>query len=294
MLGGHRDDVAPPRESRLTQALNGQVVGFGGAAGEHHRVGRNRQAARQALTGKGQLGCGFQARAMAAAGGIGKGITPPRRHRLHHRRITGRGGLMVEVDRRSGHGGSSPNAIHPMLAGLRWISVMVRPAWLLAALAGLLSSSAALAQGFVFETKQQNPANYRPPGLKILSQRAVPYGEEVVGIYAIRDAEDIPDGKRIKIWRERANDVKVANETIRCDTTAPMRITGRGDQMLMLELNPGGAVGPHNEESHLIWWAACVPEQTGKDPNSLQAIAQDLGFSGLLIERQHVLPGRPR
>ncbi len=49
-----------------------------------------------------------------------------------------------------------------MLAGLRWISVMVRPAWLLAALAGLLSSSAALAQGFVFETRQQNPANYRP------------------------------------------------------------------------------------------------------------------------------------
>ena len=181
-----------------------------------------------------------------------------------------------------------------MLAGHRLNSVMVRPFWLLAAVIGLLSPSAVLAQGFVFETRQQNPANYRPPGLKILSQRTVPYGEEVVGIYAIRDAEDIPEGKRIKIWRERANDVKVANETIRCDTTAPMRITGRGDQMLMLELNPGGAVGPHNEESHLIWWAACVPEQTGKDPNSLQAIAQDLGFSGLLIERQHVLPGRPR
>ena len=86
---------------------------------------------------------------------------------------------------------------------------MVRPFWLLAAVIGLLSPSAALAQGFVFETRQQNPANYRPPGLKILSQRTVPYGEEVVGIYAIRDAEDIPEGKRIKIWRERANDVKV-------------------------------------------------------------------------------------
>jgi len=181
-----------------------------------------------------------------------------------------------------------------MLAALQSNSAMVRSIWHLAALAALLSPGAALAQGFVFETKQQNPANYRPPGLKVLSQRAVPYGEEVVGIYAIRDAEDIPGGKRIKIWRERANDVKVANETIRCDTTAPMRITGRGSQMVMLELNPGGAVGAHNEESHLIWWAACVPEQAGKDPNSLQAIAQDLGFSGLLIERQHVLPGRPR
>tara|TARA_Y100000991_G_scaffold84562_1_gene63844 strand:- start:182 stop:697 length:516 start_codon:yes stop_codon:yes gene_type:complete len=171
---------------------------------------------------------------------------------------------------------------------------MVRPTWLLIALLGVLSPGPALAQGFVFETRQQNPANYRPPGLKILSQRAVPYGEEVVGIYAIRAADDIPEGKRIKIWRERANNVKVANETIRCDTSAPMRITSRGEQMLMLELNPGGAVGPHNEESHLIWWAACVPEQTGKDPNSLQAIAQQLGFSGLLIERQHELPGRPR
>ena len=86
-----------------------------------------------------------------------------------------------------------------MLAGLRPNSVMVRPTWLLAALVGLLSPSAGLAQGFVFETRQQNPANYRPPGLKILSQRTVPYGEEVVGIYAIRDADDIPEGKRVKI-----------------------------------------------------------------------------------------------
>ena len=59
VLGGHRDNVPPPREPRLTQALDGQVVGFGGPAGEHHRVGRNRQATGQTLTGEGQLGCGL-------------------------------------------------------------------------------------------------------------------------------------------------------------------------------------------------------------------------------------------
>ncbi len=161
-------------------------------------------------------------------------------------------------------------------------------------LLALAAATPLLAQGFAFETKQQDPSRYRPPGLKILSQRAVPYGEEVLGVYAIRDAEDIEGGKRVKVWHEKGADLKVRNETIRCDTTNPMRITSTGSQMLMLELNPGGAVAPHNLESHLIWWAACVPDLAGKDPNSLQAEALKLGYSGMKIERSHSLPGNPR
>jgi hypothetical protein len=140
----------------------------------------------------------------------------------------------------------------------------------------------------------QKPENYRPPGLLILQERTIPYGREVTGIYAIREAGDIPNGKRLKIWQEVVNDVKVRNETLRCDRAAPARITSNGSQLVMLELNPGGFVGNHNRLSHLIWWAACFPEQAGKDPNSLQAIARKLGFSGNLNEREHLLPGNPR
>ena len=49
-------------------------------------------------------------------------------------------------------------------------------------LLALAAATPLLAQGFAFETKQQDPSRYRPPGLKILSQRAVPYGEEVLGV----------------------------------------------------------------------------------------------------------------
>ena len=77
-------------------------------------------------------------------------------------------------------------------------------------------------------------------------------------------------------------------------TSAPARITSNGSQLVMLELNPGGFVGSHNRLSHLIWWAACFPEQAGKDPNNLQAIARKLGFSGNLNEREHLLPGNAR
>jgi len=45
---------------------------------------------------------------------------------------------------------------------------------------------------------------------------------------------------------------------------------------------------------HKIWWAACFPEQAGKDPATLTALAKQLGYSGQLIEQQQVLPGNPR
>ena len=173
-------------------------------------------------------------------------------------------------------------------------SAMNRLGFAVQPLLALAAATPLLAQGFSFETKQQDPSRYRPPGLQILSKRAVPYGEEVIGVYAVRDAKGIEEGKRWKVWHENGQELKVRNETIRCDTTNPMRITSTGTQMLMLELNPGGAVAPHNRESHLIWWAACVPEYAGKDPNTLRAEALKMGYSGMKIERSHSLPGSPR
>jgi hypothetical protein len=130
--------------------------------------------------------------------------------------------------------------------------------------------------------------NHRPK-----ANRGIGFGAQR-WINPIRPADDIPQGKRLKLWQEKVNDVKVRNETVRCDQASPARITSTGSQLVMVELNPGGAVGPHNRLSHLVWWAACFPDQAGKDPNSLQAVARKLGFSGMLIEREHLLPGNAR
>ena len=172
---------------------------------------------------------------------------------------------------------------------------MAPRAWFaLQPLLALATVTPVLAQGMVFETKQQDPSRYRPPGLQIVSRRQVPYGEEVIGVYAVRDADDIAEGKRYKVWHETGQDLKVRNETVRCDSESPMRITSTGTQLLMQELNPGGAVGDHNRTAHLIWWAVCLPDFAGQDPNTLQQEARQRGYSGLLMERDHRLPGRPR
>jgi hypothetical protein len=152
------------------------------------------------------------------------------------------------------------------------------------------TSSPLRAQGL----PEQQPEQARPPGLVILERRTVPYGQQVTGIYAVRPAADIADGKRLKVWEEKVNDVKVRNETLLCGVASPARITSSGSQLVMLELNPGGAIGPHNKLSHLIWWAGCYPEQGGKDPAELMPLARKLGFSGIIQEREHLLPGNPR
>ncbi len=54
------------------------------------------------------------------------------------------------------------------------------------------------------------------------------------------------------------------------------------------------AITDANRLDHQIWWAACFPEQAGKDPVTLQALARKLGYSGQLREQQQVLPGSPR
>lgn len=52
-------------------------------------------------------------------------------------------------------------------------------------------------------------------------------------------------------------------------------------------------ITPANRLDHQIWWAACFPEQAGKNPATLGQEARRLGFSGSLVEREEVVP-RPR
>ena len=80
----------------------------------------------------------------------------------------------------------------------------------------------------------------------------------------------------------------------RCAPQAPLRLTRQGQRLLIKELNPGGAITEANRLDHQIWWAACHPDQAGKDPELLQETAQRLGYSGQLREQQQVLPGNPR
>ena len=49
-----------------------------------------------------------------------------------------------------------------------------------------------------------------------------------------------------------------------------------------------------NRLDHQVWWAACFPEQAGKDPAGLAALARQLGYSGRLREQEQVVPASPR
>ncbi len=139
-----------------------------------------------------------------------------------------------------------------------------------------------------------NPIDARPPGLVVLWERAGRGGKEAVGVYAVsKDAND-PEVRQIKVWLELPNNLRVRQESIRCSPSQPMRMSSNGREFILRELNPGGTITSANRLDHQIWWAACYPEQAGKDPASLAALARKLGYSGHLQEREQVLPGNTR
>ena len=110
---GQGHELAPAaarRQFRLGQALEGQVVGLGGAAGEDQlgvplrapgvpRGGscREAQLLQDLAAGLVHGGGGPQAGPVQAAGWVGELLRPPGGHGGHHGRITGGGGLVVEV-----------------------------------------------------------------------------------------------------------------------------------------------------------------------------------------------------
>jgi hypothetical protein len=151
----------------------------------------------------------------------------------------------------------------------------------------LLAAGAAHGQGAAVRIPSEN----RPPGMALLFERTIPGGPQALGVYAITPDPAEPGLKRIKVWEELPNDVKVRSETIRCSIAAPTRVTNDGRHLILRELNPGGAISSANRIDHLVWWAACFPEQAGKDPAGLRPLALQLGYSGFRVERELVLPG---
>jgi hypothetical protein len=139
-----------------------------------------------------------------------------------------------------------------------------------------------------------NPIDARPPGLVVLWERAGRGGQEAVGVYAVSKDPNDPEVRQIKVWLELPNNLRVRQETIRCSLSQPMRMSSNGREFILSELNPGGMITSANRLNHQIWWAACYPEQAGKDPATLAPLARKLGYSGHLVEREQVLPGNTR
>jgi hypothetical protein len=134
----------------------------------------------------------------------------------------------------------------------------------------------------------------RPADLVLLREWSTMEGGFAIGVHGVKPDPRDPTARTIVVWVESPTGVQLAIDTLRCSPDAPMRLTRKGSSLLIKELNPGGAINDANRLDHQIWWAACVPEQAGKDPATLQALARKLGYSGLLREQQQVLPGNPR
>lgn len=158
--------------------------------------------------------------------------------------------------------------------------------------------AAALVSGFTplagWSQASQVPAENRPADLVILQERLGHLGMTAIGIYAVDVDATTPGLRRVKIWEEQPDNVVVRLDTIRCSPASPMRVTSDGSRFFVRELNPGGPITAGNRMDHLIWWATCYPEQAGKDPAGLAALARQLGYSGQLRESEQILPGRPR
>lgn len=140
----------------------------------------------------------------------------------------------------------------------------------------------------------KNPSESRPAGLVIIENRMTLEGRRVVGVYGVITDDKDPSLRRVKVWYELPNNVSVRNETIRCAPSGPMRVTPNGNNLMVRELNPGGLISPANREDHLVWWTSCFPEQGGKDPSTLRALALKLGYNGSLQEKEYNVPGGGR
>jgi hypothetical protein len=161
-----------------------------------------------------------------------------------------------------------------------------------------LGSLPAVAQTSLGAPDPSNPhrsvTEQRPADLVLLREWTTMEGNFVIGVHNVKPDPRDSSARTIVVWVEAPSDVKLAVDTLRCSPAAPMRLTRKGRDLWIKELNPGGVITEANRLDHQIWWAACFPEHAGQDPATLQALARKLGYSGQLREQQQVLPGSPR
>jgi hypothetical protein len=159
--------------------------------------------------------------------------------------------------------------------------------------AGLSSSAFLLRSGPVEAMEREElleqMKRMRPADLIVLETKPMAGGEFTLAIFAIKGDDSDPDLRRYKLWKEYPNDLVVPTESVNCSTTEPLRVTRDKKAIYIRRLNPGGVVNDSNREDHLVWWAACVPAEAGKDPATLADQARQLGYSGLLTETTETL-----
>lgn len=132
----------------------------------------------------------------------------------------------------------------------------------------------------------------------MLAKRTTLKGRWRLGVFGRQPDPGQPQVWRLKLWEQTEDRVMVSTDVLNCSPSQPMRITGGSGGapgvLILRDLNPGGPITPANRLDHQIWWAACFPEQAGKDPATLGLEARRLGFSGLRLEREQVVPGTRR
>jgi hypothetical protein len=167
-----------------------------------------------------------------------------------------------------------------MQAAQRFLSLLLLSA-------GVLSAQAAAAMDRTELLNQMK--RMRPQSMAILETRQVDGGTYTLGLFALSGDQADPDLRRYKLWKEYPADLVVPTESVNCSTEGPLRATRDDRAIYVRRLNPGGTVTAANREDHLVWWAACAPDQAGVDPATLKAKALELGYSTLLTESTEIL-----
>ena len=99
VLDGLGDDVIALFAVHFRDALDHQVVGFGGAAGENDFFRRGADQRSDLLTRGFHRFFAGPAKAVIAAGGVAKFFREIRQHRIHDARVHRRGRVIVHVNR---------------------------------------------------------------------------------------------------------------------------------------------------------------------------------------------------
>ena len=98
VLGDGRDDVVPLLAIHPGHALDGKVVGFGGAAREDNFLGVGANQLGDLLTGFLDRFFRLPSERMVTAGGVAEMLGEVRDHRFEYARIDWRGRVIVHVD----------------------------------------------------------------------------------------------------------------------------------------------------------------------------------------------------
>ena len=108
VLGHLRDDVIALFAVHFRGALDGQVVRFGGAAGEDDFLGRRVDQTGDLRAGILHRFLGRPAERVVAAGGVAELLVKVRQHRIDHARVHRRGGVVIHVNRQFNSHALSP------------------------------------------------------------------------------------------------------------------------------------------------------------------------------------------